>query len=147
MARNQRLALLAVAVIGASVALVIAQPGDDDASAPTTLTAATANSTATTAVQTQTTTTTAEPPVERIRLRGGAPVGGVRTIRASVGERVRIVVRPDVTDVLHLHGYDLERAAAPGETARFTFTARIPGLFEIELEQRALLIAKLEVRP
>jgi hypothetical protein len=36
---------------------------------------------------------------------------------------------------------------APGAPARLRFRARTPGVIEIELEDRHLLLAELEVRP
>jgi hypothetical protein len=56
-------------------------------------------------------------------------------------------VRSDVADHVHLHGYDLMRDVAPGAPAQLVFTADIPGRFEIELEDRHLQLAELEVRP
>jgi hypothetical protein len=48
---------------------------------------------------------------------------------------------------VHVHGYDLFRDVAPGRPARFSFPARVDGVFEIELEDRAEQIISLRVRP
>ena len=48
---------------------------------------------------------------------------------------------------MHLHGYDLMADVGPGKPATIRFTATAPGRFEIELEDRGLQIAELEVRP
>jgi hypothetical protein len=48
---------------------------------------------------------------------------------------------------VHLHGYDVMVDVAPGKPARLRFKATIPGRFEVELEDRGLHIAELEVRP
>jgi hypothetical protein len=56
-------------------------------------------------------------------------------------------VRADVSDHVHLHGYDIMRDVSPGRPARLRFRATIPGRFEVELEDRRLQIAQLEVRP
>ena len=45
---------------------------------------------------------------------------------------MRIVVSSDAADEIHLHGYDIEKNAAPGTPARFNFKANIEGVFEIE---------------
>ena len=45
---------------------------------------------------------------------------------------MRIVVSADAEDDLHLHGYDIEKTAAPGKPARFDFDASIEGQFEME---------------
>jgi hypothetical protein len=56
-------------------------------------------------------------------------------------------VRADVSDHVHLHGYDVFRDVSPGGPARLRFRATIPGRFEVELEDRKLQIAQIEVRP
>jgi hypothetical protein len=48
---------------------------------------------------------------------------------------------------VHLHGYDVFADVAPGKAARLVFVASIPGRFEVELEDRGLQIADIEVRP
>jgi hypothetical protein len=45
---------------------------------------------------------------------------------------VVIVVRSDVADEIHLHGYDIEKEAGPGRPARFRFKANLEGQFELE---------------
>ena len=82
----------------------------------------------------------------RLEVIGGRPLGGFRTIRVMRNRRVRLVVRADVTDHVHLHGYDLMRDVAPARNAVFDFRARRPGGFVIELEDRGLHIGRLEVR-
>jgi heme/copper-type cytochrome/quinol oxidase subunit 2 len=63
------------------------------------------------------------------------------------GRQVRFVVRADVSDHVHVHGYDLMHDVAPGKPAQIAFRATVPGQFEVELEDRGLQIAELEVRP
>jgi FtsP/CotA-like multicopper oxidase with cupredoxin domain len=137
MSRNQRLALLGAAVVVAVVAIVIASSSGDDngggGGAPTT-------------------TSAGQPPVERIEIAGNEVKGGPRTIKVTKGDAVRIVVTADKPNTIHLHGYDIEREAAPGKPARFAFTADIEGVFEIEshtFEHAGLepAVAKLEVEP
>jgi hypothetical protein len=83
----------------------------------------------------------------RIVVRGGEVVGGLERATVEQGERVAIVVGSDVADEVHLHGYDKSTDVAPGKPARLVFVASIPGRFEVELEDRGLQIADLEVRP
>ena len=52
--------------------------------------------------------------------------------RPSKGDTVRIVITTDAPDELHLHGYDIEREAAPGQPARFRFKANAEGEFVLE---------------
>jgi heme/copper-type cytochrome/quinol oxidase subunit 2 len=74
-------------------------------------------------------------------------VGGLRTVRVRENQRIRLVVTSDVSDHVHLHGYDLMVDVAPGRPGRLTLRATVPGRFEVELEDRRLQILELEVRP
>jgi hypothetical protein len=153
----RRVALIA-ATLGLLVSLFIAlRPGgDDDETAPPTTTAQTTTAEVTT--ETTTTTETEPPPpppppprptVVRVPLRvvGGQPVPGIRRPKVKQGRQVVIVTTADVTDHIHLHGYDLMADVAPGSPGTIRFTADAPGRFEIELEDRGLPIGELEVRP
>ena len=60
---------------------------------------------------------------------------------------VRVVVLADVSDEIHLHGYDLRADVIPGREALFEFDATIAGVFEIELEGSGELIGELQVAP
>jgi hypothetical protein len=127
---------------------VVLRPGDDedDQAAPPPPPATTTTGTTTM----RTTTTRPKPPAPttiRIVVRGGRVVGGLRRARLEQDERAVVVVRADVSDHVHLHGYDIMRDVSPGSPARLRFRATIPGRFEIELEDRKLQIAQLEVRP
>lgn len=82
-----------------------------------------------------------------IVVRGGVPEGGIQRLTVQQGEEVRIVVRSDTADELHLHGYDLVRNVGPGAPAQMRFRATIPGRFELETHTRHVLIGEVEVRP
>jgi hypothetical protein len=71
----------------------------------------------------------------------------VQRLEYEKGERVRFVVRSDVTDEVHVHGYDISRDVAAGGRVAFGFPARLEGVFEIELEARHEQIAELRVNP
>ena len=107
------------------------------------------STTGTTETGTTTTTTTtaapAKPVVVSIVVENGAPKGGI--VRASVtkGDHVVLVVKSDVADEIHLHGYDKKVDVTAGGTARLPFVATIPGRFEAELESRGVQIADLTV--
>ena len=106
---------------------------------------------------TQTTTetsaeTTTQPEVEqptevRIAVVDGQPQGGIVRESVDKDERVVILVKSDVADEIHLHGYDLSREVAVGGTARLPFVADLPGRFEVELEGSGVQIAELTVEP
>jgi hypothetical protein len=83
----------------------------------------------------------------RIVVRGGKVVGGLQRATVDQGKKVALVVRSDVADEVHLHGYDKSVNVTPGKAARLVFVASIPGRFEVELEDRGLQIAGITVRP
>ncbi|HZB05433.1 MAG TPA: hypothetical protein VE449_02500 [Thermoleophilaceae bacterium] len=160
MSRNGRIALVVAAVVVAVLAFVIASPGDDDEgsgqAAQTTTQAETGGDESTPAeAEAETETTPPEPPapeVTRVRIRGGEVVGGPAEITVKNGDVVRIVVATDAPDDIHLHGYDIEKPAAPGQPARFRVEADIEGSFEMESHVaedagRDPLIARLNVEP
>jgi hypothetical protein len=144
---------LAAAVLGLAVSVVVASCGGDgdDEATPTTATteaqATTTTSTTDTATTTTTTTQAPAPKTIRITVVGGRPQGGIQRPSVDRDDKVVLVVRSDVADEIHLHGYDLSAEAGPGKTARIAFTASVPGRFEVELENRGVQIADLEVRP
>jgi hypothetical protein len=154
-------AVAAVAAL-AIVLFLVLRPGDDDspdttaAAQTTTPETTTEESTTeeTTTEETTTeeapTTTQAEPPGPQrvvVVVRNGQPVGGVKHAEIEQGRQVVFIVRSDVSDHVHLHGYDLLADVAPGQPGRITFRADRVGIFEAELEDRVVPIAELEVRP
>ena len=158
---NFRLAALIAAALGLVVSLFIAlSPGDDDATPATTAPPATTGpETLPTEPETETETepppatttnqvTTAVPDVVTIRLVVRADEAPeVRHLSVARDRKVKVVVRSAFADHVHVHGYDLMADVAPGAPATIEFTATAPGRFEIELEERRLQLAELEVRP
>jgi hypothetical protein len=76
--------------------------------------------------------------------------GGPKKFTVKKGTRVVLRVRSAIGEAVHLHGYDLERQLK-SRTAfvRIAFTARVTGVFEIELhltETRGLRIGLLTVK-
>jgi uncharacterized protein YcfL len=106
------------------------------------------NATSTTQTTTETTTTTeaTKSTVVSIVVVNGQPQGGIVRQTVSKGDRVVIVVKSDVADEIHLHGYDKSTDVTAGGTARLPFTADLPGRFEVELESRGVQIADLTVQ-
>src|SRR5262245_20922101 len=156
MNRNQRIALIVGAVAVAVIAFVIANPGGDDDSGGTTNTTAAETTGGGSGGGTDATTPTTEAPpkpdVERIEIKNFEVQGGVRNINVKKGDDVHLVVTSDQPDEIHLHGYDIEKEAAPGKPANFEFTADIEGVFEIESRTnedagRPPLVGKLVVEP
>ncbi|MEU2025261.1 hypothetical protein ABZ565_24415 [Streptomyces sp. NPDC016469] len=62
------------------------------------------------------------------------------------GRTVRLRVRSDRDDVLHVHGYDKEAKLPAGRTVTVAFTADRTGLFEVETHESDLLLTQLVVR-
>jgi hypothetical protein len=136
----------AAVLVGLFFALRPDDDDDDQASPPPP--PATGTATATTPSRRTTTTPRPTGPTQiRITFRGGRVIGGLRRARLDRGDRAVLIVRADVADHIHLHGYDIMRDVAPGRPARLPFRATIPGRFEVELEDRRLQIAQIEVRP
>jgi copper(I)-binding protein len=135
--------MLACACLLAATA--IAGCGSDDST--TASSTETTTETTTTETTTSTTTTEAEKPtVVSIVVVNAAPQGGIVRQTVNKGDRVMLVVRSDVADEIHLHGYDRSTDVMAGGTARLPFTADVPGRFEVELESRGVQIADLTVQ-
>ena len=149
-----RLALLAV-LVSALLALTGCGGSDESRESTETTPAATEEvpkvTTAETTPETTPQTTPAPPPapkVQRITIRvvGGKPQGGIARPKVKKGANVLLVVRSDTADEVHLHGYDLSRKVAAGGTAQIRFVAKIPGRFEVELENSGVALAQLTVQ-
>jgi hypothetical protein len=74
-------------------------------------------------------------------------VQGPTAFTLTQGERVRLLVHADVSDEVHLHGYDLHADVTPTEPARIDFVADAAGVFEGELEGAGTLLFRLEITP
>jgi hypothetical protein len=61
------------------------------------------------------------------------------------GRTVRLRVTADVSDEVHVHGYDRFAEVAPDRPAIIEFVADIEGIFEVELEGARQLIVELKV--
>lgn len=159
--------LIGLGVVAAAVVLfVVLRPaGDEDepaADATPTATAPTATVTAPEEAETEPGETAPEVETETeieaepaapeaatlsIVLRNGLPEGGIQRLTVRRDEDVRVVVRSDTPDEVHLHGYDLERPVGPGAPAQLLFTATIAGVFELETHTRHVVVGEVEVRP
>ena len=86
-----------------------------------------------------------------IRMKGGSPIGGPKTLKFVGDERIRFIVVPDATvEEVHVHGYEIAKMTQGGEPVVFSFPADLEGSFEVEahlVSGRDSPIATLEVRP
>ncbi len=87
------------------------------------------------------------PPVTTIVIKHGKPVGGISQLTYNEGEQVRFKVDSDVSDEVHMHGYDIGKDVKAGGSVTFDFPATIEGVFEAELEDRKEQILELTVNP
>jgi hypothetical protein len=150
-----KLALVAGGIAAAVVLFLVLRPDDEEPGAstiPTTVETAAP----TTPAGTTTTVVTVTDTVGQTEPEGPGPVRisfvegevtGPRRPEFTVGDRIVLIVRADVEDEVHVHGYDLMAAVAPGAPARISFEADSEGRFEVELEDRHLPLTELIVEP
>jgi hypothetical protein len=152
MSNRARAGLVALAVIIAVVAFVALRPGDDSKKSDSSGQKAGQTTTTGDKGPTATAPSAPAPPLD-VTLKGGKPVGGVKSLKVKKGDVVRLQVRTDEkVDQLHLHGYDIEKEARAGKPADFKFKASIEGVFELESHTaedagREPLVARLVVEP
>jgi hypothetical protein len=92
-------------------------------------------------------TTNSTGKVPTIVIKHGKPVGGIRDLTYNKGEQIHFIVDSDVSDEVHMHGYDIMKDVKAGGTVSFAFPASIEGVFEAELEGRKEQIIELTVNP
>jgi hypothetical protein len=145
MSNRARATVIAVAVVIVVVAFVVLRPsGNDDKKSDSAKTTGTTGGASAKA---------AGPTREQVTLNNGAPVGGVKNIKVHKGDDVLLTVKTnEVTDTLHLHGYDIEKDATKAKPAQFRFKAKVEGVFELESHTaehagKDPLIAHLVVEP
>ena len=148
-------ALIGIAAIVVAVVLfvVLQDSGSDDDSDPTE-TVATSTTTQATADQDgqdeqkpEKPEKPEEPEIPTIEIKGGQPVGGVAELEFDKGDEIVFKVHSDVADHVHLHGYDVFKDVAAGDTITMRVPATIEGVFEAELEDSVVPIAEISVNP
>ena len=82
-----------------------------------------------------------------IVVKNSKPDGGIADLTYSQGDRIRFRVDSDVSDEVHVHGYDIMKDVEAGGSVSFDFKADIEGIFEAELENRTEQIIQLTVNP
>jgi hypothetical protein len=129
------------------VLFVVLAGGDDDSGSTGTTPTQPASGATVTTGQGQAESRPKKPATPRIAVVGGKPRGGVERLSYQSGDRIQFTVTSDVADEVHVHGYDVSKDVPAGGTVRFSFPARIEGVFEVELEGRGRQIAELRVSP
>lgn len=88
-----------------------------------------------------------EPSIPTIVIKNGKPVGGITELTYNEGDQIRFRVDSDVSDEIHVHGYELMKDVKAGGSVSFDFPASIEGVFEAELEGRKEQILEFTVNP
>lgn len=89
-----------------------------------------------------------EPDGERefeIEVDGGEVKGGLRALRVKRGDAVKVTIRSDERDEVHLHGIDLEAPVGPGRPAELEFVAKDQGSYELELHESHVVLGAVVV--
>jgi hypothetical protein len=144
-----RWAILAASVVVLVVLFVLLRPDDEsDGASPTgssptvTVTPSPNGSVSPTPSESQAPDRT----VIEVTYRDGA-VQGPTSFTVTQGERVRLLVHADVSDEVHVHGYDLSADVTPQEAARIDFVANAAGVYDVELEGEGAPLFELEIVP
>jgi hypothetical protein len=75
------------------------------------------------------------------------PAFAPQLYRAEQGQEVVLKISSDITDRVHLHGYDLYSDAGVGKESVISFTAARTGRFDFELEGSQKKLGVIEVYP
>ena len=118
-----------------TLALAACGSGDDDNQAATTTGAGSATSAA----------GAAGAQTVQITVTGTKVETAERRVKVPLDGKVRLEVTADRADEVHLHGYDRKVDIEPGTPAVLEFTADVPGVFEVELEEAGLKLVELQV--
>jgi hypothetical protein len=142
-----RWAILGGTVVALLILFVLLRPDDTTESAtPTPSTPSPTASTPSPTTESPSPTPEPEPTLIDVTYQNGAVQGPTR-FDVTQGDPVRIVVHADVSDEVHLHGYDLSDDVTPDEPARINFVANAAGVYGCELESSETLLFQLEIAP
>jgi heme/copper-type cytochrome/quinol oxidase subunit 2 len=131
-------------LVASVLALALAACGggdDDDNQAAATTTAGPT----TTGAEPATTTGAAGAQTVQIAVTGTKVETAERRVKVPLDAKVRLEVTADRADEVHLHGYDRKVDIEAGKPAVLEFTADVPGVFEVELEEASLKLVELQV--
>jgi hypothetical protein len=88
-----------------------------------------------------------KPQYTEIRVKGGKSVGGIEGVEVKSGDLVRLTIRSDRRDEVHIHGYNRYVQVGPELSGKARFRANLEGVYEIELHSDSTQIASLRVEP
>ena len=135
-------AVVAVLGVVAVVVLFVVLKGSDDSASSSTVTSTDAQSSTPGGAGAGGGSST-----DTIVVKDGQPVGGVQEFTFTEGGEINFVVKSDVSDEVHFHGYDIGKDVEAGGEVEFNVPATISGVFEVELENRVVPLAEITVNP
>jgi plastocyanin len=68
------------------------------------------------------------------------------TVDLGIGETLTLTVTSDTANVLHIHGFDVEKELAAGKPLTVTLTGKQPGTYDVETHDPELRLLKIAVR-
>jgi heme/copper-type cytochrome/quinol oxidase subunit 2 len=142
LSRSRWLVVVAVLAVGC---LLAGCGGDDEGGGAAATTVATTATTSTSGAATSSTAGFSGVLVEA-KVTGSNVETASKRVRVDLGQKVRVQVEADRAEEVHVHGYDLKGDVAPGKPAVIDFTANVPGVFEVELEESSLKLFELQVQ-
>ena len=142
MSRSRWLVVVGVLAVGC---LLAGCGGDDEGGGAAATTVATTATTSTSGAATSSTAGFSGVLVEA-KVTGSNVETASKRVRVDLGQKVRVQVEADRAEEVHVHGYDLKGDVAPGKPAVIDFTANVPGVFEVELEESSLKLFELQVQ-
>jgi hypothetical protein len=142
LSRSRWLVVVGVLAVGC---LLAGCGGDDEGGGAAATTVATTATTSTSGAATSSTAGFSGVLVEA-KVTGSNVETASKRVRVDLGQKVRVQVEADRAEEVHVHGYDLKGDVAPGKPAVIDFTANVPGVFEVELEESSLKLFELQVQ-
>ena len=82
----------------------------------------------------------------QITVKGSTVTPPPGTTDVKAGCQVDLTITADRTSEVHVHVVDLEKPVTAGQPLRISFTPTQQGIYEVELHDPDLLLAKLAVR-
>jgi len=68
-----------------------------------------------------------------LKIEHGQVSANMRLIRVMQGDRVKLELSTDQRQVVHLHGYEIQKDVMPGTVTELAFTANLTGRFPVHL--------------
>ncbi|WP_346767668.1 cupredoxin domain-containing protein [Knoellia koreensis] len=112
---------------------------------PTSSGSPTSSATSTTSASSSSTSTPAGRTVE-VTITGRKVDPAPATVKLGVGEKLTLTVTSDHDDVLHIHGFDIEKNLKAGQPTTVELTGDAPGVYEVETHEPELRLLKIAVQ-